>query len=94
MTDLTVVNLDDHRPHETRYVACMECAADWIAVVPLGTGVLECEKCGEMAGETVRPTDKDFFRRFMRAGLSKSQTTKRTMVLINAANAWKDHTHD
>lgn len=32
-----VINLDDHRPHMTAYVACLDCAKDWIAVAPADT---------------------------------------------------------
>jgi hypothetical protein len=84
-----VANLDDYRPHETAYVVCMTCAHDWIAVFPTGSQPLECGKCGAMAGEAVCPRDIEWFKRFTSAG-TRRDAHKRTMVLINAANAWVD----
>lgn len=84
-----VAKLDDYRPHETAYVACMKCAHDWVAVFPPGAQPLECGNCGSMAGETVQPRDLEWFKRFTSSGTKKDQH-KRTMVLLNAANAWVD----
>jgi hypothetical protein len=42
-------NIADYRKHRAEYVTCMNCAADWIAVFPVGAGPLECGKCGAMA---------------------------------------------
>lgn len=84
-----VTRLDDHRPHETAYVACMKCAHDWVAVFPPGAQPLKCIKCGEMAGETVHPHDLKWFKRFTSAGTKKDQH-KRMMVLLNAARVWRD----
>ena len=85
-----VVDLDDHRPHTAKYVACMACGHDWVAVSPAGTALLECSKCGAMAGEPVAIHDCEWFRRFM-AGLRplrgkafKADQTKRTLVVMNA----------
>lgn len=80
MTD-KVIALDDHRPHTATYVACMACAADWVAVSPVSAKVpLECPKCGAMEGEAVQPHSLDWFNRFM-AGKDQK---RRTMVLLNA----------
>ncbi len=76
----TVINLDDHRPHDAQYVACMDCAADWVAVFPINAPALECPKCGAMAGEVVQPQSLDWFKRFM-AG---SDQSRRTLVMLNA----------
>lgn len=84
-----ILHLDHFRPHQTAYVACMKCAHDWVAVFQPGAQPLECGKCGAMAGETVQPRDLEWFKRFMSAG-TKRDAHKRTMVLINAANAWAD----
>ena len=40
-----------------------------------------------MAGETVQPHDLEWFKRFTSAG-TKKDAHKRTMVLLNAAQAW------
>jgi len=75
-----VVNLDDHRPHTAQYVACMDCAHDWVAVAPKAVGKLECPSCGSMSGEPVSIHDKTWFNRFM----SGKDQTKRTLVCLNA----------
>ena len=79
-----IVNIDDHRPHEARYVACMKCANDWVAVYPAGVTGLECPKCGEIAGEPVAYNDLAWFRRFIDFKMSKKEERKRTLVLLNA----------
>jgi len=85
-----VVDLDDHRPHAAKYVACMACGHDWVAVSPAGTALLECSKCGAMAGEPVAIHDFEWFRRFMagprplRGKAFKADQMKRTMVVMNA----------
>lgn len=75
-----VINLDDHRPHSAQYVACMECAHDWVAVAPKGTEALECPSCGAMAGEPVAIRNVEWFKRFM----SGKDQPKRTLVCLNA----------
>ena len=76
-----VIDLTERLPHSAMYVSCMECAKDWVAVVPKGveTG-LECPACKAMAGERVRTGDFVWFKRYM-AGPDQE---KRTMVLLNA----------
>lgn len=74
-----VLNLDDHRPHDAVYVACIECGKDWVAVVPTAHNVtLECPKCGAMSGEAVDGGNKDFFTRYMgRPKTTKTAITER-----------------
>lgn len=79
-----VIRLDEHRPHEARYVACMKCAHDWVAVFPVGVPVLECSACGEMAGEPVAYNDLKWFRRFIDFKMDEKEQMKRTLVLLNA----------
>lgn len=79
-----IVNIDDHRPHEARYVVCMKCAHDWVAVSPVGVKNLECSECGEMAGEAVKYKDLNWFSDFMGRAIDKKDQIKRTMVLLNA----------
>lgn len=79
-----VLNLDDHRPHDAAYVACIECGKDWVAVVPTAhNGPLECPKCSAMSGEVVDGTNKDFFTRYMGSAKNNKDRNRRTMVLIN-----------
>jgi DNA-directed RNA polymerase subunit RPC12/RpoP len=76
-----VIPLGDHRPHGTHYVVCMDCAKDWVAVVPeTAEWPLECPNCGEMSGDEVNWNDAEWFMRFMAGGDSE----KRTLVLLNA----------
>jgi len=76
-----VIPLSDHRPHGNHYVVCMDCARDWVAVVPkTAEWPLECPNCGEMSGEEVNWNDAAWFMRFMAGGDSE----KRTLVLLNA----------
>jgi hypothetical protein len=79
-----VINLDDHRPHDARYVVCMKCAKDWVAVAPVGVKNLECPECGEMSGEEVNYHDVNWFRDFMERTTDKKDQMRRTMVLLNA----------
>jgi len=79
-----VAQLDDYRPHEARYVVCMKCAHDWIAVYPAGITGLECSECGEMEGEPVNYKDINWFRKFMGMSKNKKDQMKRTLVLLNA----------
>jgi hypothetical protein len=79
-----IINLDDHRPHEARYVACMKCAHDWVAVFPVKATALECSKCGEMSGEPVAYTDVEWFCRFIDFEMSSEEQRKRSLVLLNA----------
>jgi len=80
-----IINLDDQRPHVTRYVACISCGKDWVATVDArAEGMLECPECGALAGDVVSTTDTDFFQRFTGAAKGKKDQRKRTLVLLNA----------
>ena len=76
-----VVQLDEYRPHQQGYVACMACGKDWVAVWPVGVTALECPECGKMEGELVRIHDIEWFKRFM---VGEDQSKRRTYVLLNA----------
>jgi len=43
---MTIIKLDDHRPHVTGSVRCHKCKHEWVAVAPEGTMNLECPSCG------------------------------------------------
>ena len=75
-----IVNLDDHRPHDASYVACMACGKDWVAVFPISVKRLQCPKCAAMAGEPVQIHNSEWVSRFMRG----KNRHHRTMVCINA----------
>lgn len=50
MTNIT--NIDDHRPHYAVHAICVGCGFNWVAVVDARhEGMLECSKCGAMAGK-------------------------------------------
>lgn len=83
MTD-NVINLDDHRPHMTAYVACLECAKDWIAVAPTDTVIFRCSNCDKLSGAVVEPGNAEFINIFMRPAKTKAARLKRTMVVLNA----------
>jgi hypothetical protein len=80
-----IVNLDDHRPHQASYVACLECGKDWIAVAPVDTVHFECPECNKLSGVVVDPGSVEFINAFMRPAKRKSERQKRTMVLLNAS---------
>ena len=76
-----VVDISERLPHRPVYVSCMDCAKDWVAVVPPMTQFpLECPACHAKAGEEVRTGDLEWFKRYMAGG----DRDKRTMVLLNA----------
>ena len=83
MTD-NVINIDDHRPHMTAYVACLECGKDWVAAAPTDTLHFECPACSKLSGVLVEPSSPEFINAFMRPAKSKAARTKRTMVVLNA----------
>lgn len=83
MTD-NIVNLGNHRPHSTAYVACLECGKDWIAVAPANTRHCECPACGKLSGVVVDPSSADFINAYMWPAKSKAARHKRTMVVLNA----------
>lgn len=79
-----VINLNDHRPHMTAYVACLECAKDWIAVAPADTVIFCCPDCNKLSGAVVDPSNVEFINAFMRPAKTKAARHKRTMVVLNA----------
>ncbi len=80
-----VISLDDHRPHETFYAACVACAHDWVAVVPAGVDSgLECSNCHKMTGEKVRVDDVDWFKRWWAAAGDKADQSRRTVICLHA----------
>ena len=79
-----IINLDDHRPHLTAYVACLECAKDWIAVAPADTVHFQCTVCAKLSGVVVEPASPEFLNAFFRGVRGKKENTKRTMVVLNA----------
>jgi hypothetical protein len=83
MTDNTI-NLDDHRPHVTAYVACLDCGKDWMAVAPAGTVHFECPVCAKLSGVVVEPASTEFLNAFFRGVRGKKANIKRTMVVLNA----------
>jgi len=83
MTD-NITNLDDHRPHQTSYVACLDCGKDWIAVAPVDTFHFECPDCRKLSGVVVDPRCPHFINAFMRQAKRKEERRKRTMVVLNA----------
>jgi hypothetical protein len=44
-----VVKIDDHRPHQATYVACLACGKDWVAVAPAETLHFQCLICNTQA---------------------------------------------
>ena len=83
MTD-NIINLADHRPHVSAYVACLECANDWIAVAPADTLHFQCPVCAKLSGVVVEPSSVEFLNAFFKGVRGKKENTKRTMVLLNA----------
>jgi hypothetical protein len=79
-----IVSLNDYRPHQSTYVACLDCGTDWVAVAPADVLHFECPKCNTLSGVKVNPADQDFMNAFMRPAKRKADRTQRTMVVINA----------
>jgi DNA-directed RNA polymerase subunit RPC12/RpoP len=85
-----IINLDDHRPHQTSYVACLDCGKDWIAVAPANTFHFQCPDCLKLSGLVVDPQCPHFINAFMRPAKRKADKKKRTMVVLNAARMIKE----
>jgi hypothetical protein len=79
-----IINLEDHRPHVTAYVACLDCGKDWIAVAPADTVHFQCPDCLKLSGVVVEPDSVEFINAFMRPAKRKAEKLKRTTVLLNA----------
>ena len=47
---MSVINLDDHRPHREGQAKCAHCRHTWHAVAPVDAGNLECPECGLCKG--------------------------------------------
>lgn len=45
-----VIDLDDHRPHNSGPAKCLACKREWVATAPVGAVELECPGCGCMTG--------------------------------------------
>jgi hypothetical protein len=46
-----VVNLLDHKPHNSGTCLCIHCKHEWIGITPVGVWEgLECPQCGTMKG--------------------------------------------
>ena len=56
---MSVVSLEQAReertPHLSGAAACMVCHHSWVAVAPVGTHELECQKCHATKGYYVAP---------------------------------------
>jgi len=83
MTD-NIVNLDDRRPHQATYVACIQCGKDWVAAAPADTLHFECPDCHTLDGVEVKPASVEFLNNFFRGIKSKKELTKRSLVVLNA----------
>ena len=83
MTD-NIIILDEHRPHMSAYVACLDCGKDWIAVAPADTVHFECPACSKLSGVVVEPSSPEFLNVFFRGVTRKKENTRRTMVVLNA----------
>ncbi len=84
MTD-NIVNLDDHRPHQSSYVACLDCGKDWVAEASVDTLHFQCPDCLKLSGVVVDPASTEFLNAFFRGVKGKKENTKRTLVVLNAA---------
>ena len=88
--DDKIVSIDDYRPHQASYCACVACGKDFVSVFPAGVTVLECPACGEMAGEVVRHDYADFFKRYIGASKTQADQLHRGYVLLNAKRMNKE----
>lgn len=79
-----VIRLDDHRPHVSAYVACLDCGKDWFAAAPEDVVHFECPSCLKMSGVVVTPSSAEFINAFMRKAKRKADVQHRTMVILNA----------
>jgi hypothetical protein len=79
-----IVNLDDHRPHQATYVACLVCGHDWVAVAPADTLHFRCPSCQKMGGIAVEPDSPEFLNSYFKGVRGKKENMRRTMVVLNA----------
>jgi hypothetical protein len=47
---VSVVSIEEARPHLVGPAFCLECRHRWVAVAPVGSTVLECPACGCFKG--------------------------------------------
>jgi len=47
---MTIITLDDHRPHKAGQAMCWLCGHQWTAVAPASTYLLACPHCDYTAG--------------------------------------------
>ena len=83
MTD-NIVNLDDHRPHQAAYVACLVCGHDWVAVAPADMLHFQCPSCKKMGGIVVEPDSPKFLNAYFKGVRSQKEIMRRVMVVLNA----------
>ena len=83
MTD-NIINLNDHRPRQTTYVACLVCGKDWVAVAPADVVHFECPVCRALCRIEVKPDSLEFLNSFFRGIKKKKELTQRTLVVLNA----------
>jgi Zn finger protein HypA/HybF involved in hydrogenase expression len=55
---MSVINLDDKRPHLSGPAKCMSCNHEWQAVAPIGTEWLECPECHLEKGRLAYPVQR------------------------------------
>ncbi len=67
-----IVNLDDRRPHQATYVACLVCGHDWVAVAPTGTLHFQCPSCQKMGGIAVEPDSPEFLNSYFKGVMGKN----------------------
>jgi Zn finger protein HypA/HybF involved in hydrogenase expression len=56
---VSVVRIEDRRPHLGGPARCLECRHEWIAVAPIGTTVLECPACHADKGARLAMIEHD-----------------------------------
>lgn len=79
-----IIELDDHRPHMSAYVACLDCGKDWVAVAPVDTLHFECPACAKMSGVVVDPSSAEFLNAYVGKAKRKADIHQRTLVVLNA----------
>ena len=52
-----VIDINAKKPHWQGPVTCSACGYMWRAVAPVGTHILECPKCEQMAGVEYGPRE-------------------------------------
>jgi len=56
---MTVINIDDHKPHLSGRIKCASCHHEWVGVCPIdpdgNAPCLECPNCSMMQGFFMHP---------------------------------------